>query len=177
MFISEFGACMDTESCVQEITSVTEVCDEHLVGWAYWQLKTFGDLTTSAGTGSEGFYNTDGTLQSNKVQALTRTYLPYTQGTLLSMNFNTSNANFVATFSVDTSIVEPTVIFWSQDYWYPQGFNTALYDEQGAILSMQGGDYKLDFSSRNYAKLTVINQKLNGQTLKLQLRAKYISIE
>ncbi len=62
LFFSEFGACMGTESCIEEITAVTEVCDEHLVGWAYWQLKTFGDLTTTASTGSEGFYNHNGTL-------------------------------------------------------------------------------------------------------------------
>lgn len=62
LMITEFGACMDTASCLQEIEAVTGVCDEHLVGWAYWQLKSFGDLTTTAGTGSEGFYNRDGSL-------------------------------------------------------------------------------------------------------------------
>jgi endoglycosylceramidase len=62
LFISEFGACKGSESCIQEITSVTEVCDEHLVGWAYWQFKNFNDITTTAGNGSEGFYNVDGSL-------------------------------------------------------------------------------------------------------------------
>jgi hypothetical protein len=33
-------------------------------------MKNFADLTTSAGTGSEGFYNNDGTLQDGKVKAL-----------------------------------------------------------------------------------------------------------
>lgn len=27
LFISEFGACMDTESCVTEITQVADTCD------------------------------------------------------------------------------------------------------------------------------------------------------
>lgn len=57
LIISEFGACLDGPSCVQEITQVGQVCDEELVGWAYWQFKNFEDLTTSAGTGSEGFYS------------------------------------------------------------------------------------------------------------------------
>ena len=78
LFISEFGACMDSDACVQEIESVTDICDDNLVGWAYWQFKNYADLTTSAGTGSEGFYNFDGTLQTKKVKALTRTYLQYT---------------------------------------------------------------------------------------------------
>lgn len=75
LFISEFGACLNSTSCVQEITSLVDVCDEHLAGWAYWQLKNYADLTTSAGTHSEGFYNFDGTLQEGKVKALTRAYL------------------------------------------------------------------------------------------------------
>ena len=49
-----------------------DVADEHLVGWAYWQFKYYEDLTTSAGTGSEGFYNQDGSLQEWKAKALAR---------------------------------------------------------------------------------------------------------
>jgi endoglycosylceramidase len=75
LIISEFGACLNSSACVQEINAVGDVCDNHLSGWAYWQFKNFADLTTSAGTGSEGFYNNDGTLQSEKVKALARTYL------------------------------------------------------------------------------------------------------
>ena len=62
MIISEFGACYGTEACVQEITLATEECDKALAGWAYWQLKFYKDLTTTAGTGSEGFYEQNGTL-------------------------------------------------------------------------------------------------------------------
>lgn len=63
LFISEFGACMDTAECVTEINQVAEINDKYLTsGWGYWQFKTYQDLTTSAGTGSEGFYNKDGSL-------------------------------------------------------------------------------------------------------------------
>ena len=62
LIISEFGACLGTESCSMEINAVGDSCDNHLLGWAYWQFKNYADLTTSAGTHSEGFYNVDGTL-------------------------------------------------------------------------------------------------------------------
>ena len=55
--VTEFGACLTEEPCTQEITQVCDVADTFLVGWAYWQFKYYEDLTTSAGTGSEGFYN------------------------------------------------------------------------------------------------------------------------
>ena len=36
LFISEFGACFTDGPCQQEINQVGDVCDEHLIGWAYW---------------------------------------------------------------------------------------------------------------------------------------------
>jgi hypothetical protein len=75
LIISEFGACLDTEDCKTEIESVADACDNHVLGWAYWQFKEFKDLTTTAGDKSEGFYNKDGSLQKVKVKALSRTYV------------------------------------------------------------------------------------------------------
>jgi endoglycosylceramidase len=74
-FLSEFGACLTEAPCTQEIRQVTEVSDQYLASWAYWEFKKFEDLTTTAGVGSEGFYEPDGSLQSWKVKALARTYL------------------------------------------------------------------------------------------------------
>lgn len=62
IFWSEFGACLDSDECVTEITQVADTADKYLAGWAYWQFKTYHDLTTSAGDRSEGFYNKDGSL-------------------------------------------------------------------------------------------------------------------
>ena len=36
LFISEFGGCLNTPDCAQEIKTVADVCDETLTGWAYW---------------------------------------------------------------------------------------------------------------------------------------------
>ena len=72
--ITEFGACTSSDACVQEINAVADTCDENLVGWAYWEFKKYYDVTTTAGSTSEGFYENDGTLQVNKVKALSRTY-------------------------------------------------------------------------------------------------------
>ena len=50
LIISEFGACMNSSGCAQEISTIGEICDSVLVGWAYWEFKKYKDLTTSAGT-------------------------------------------------------------------------------------------------------------------------------
>ena len=94
LFLSEFGSCLDTQACVEEINAVGDVSDKYLVGWAYWQFKTYGDLTSTAFDQSEGFYNKDGTLQVGKVKALSRTYMQATQGILTSMSFSTQTSEF-----------------------------------------------------------------------------------
>ena len=104
LVITEFGACLTEQACTQEISQVTALADENLVGWAYWQFKEFQDLTTSAGNKSEGFYNQDDTLQIWKVQALSRTYLPLVAGTILQMRFDTLTGEFRASFNPDSSI-------------------------------------------------------------------------
>ena len=175
LFISEFGACLNSTSCVMEITALADACDEYLSGWAYWQLKNFADLTTSAGTGSEGFYNNDGTLQEGKVKALTRTYLTTTQGILSAMQFSTETSHFEGRFQVNTDIKLPSVVYYNQQYYYTQGINFALYNGNDVVLT-EGKDYTLDLSQKNYAKFTVINAALNGQTITVQVTPKTSSV-
>lgn len=172
LFISEFGACLNSSVCIDEINQVGDSCDEHLAGWAYWQMKNFADLTTSAGTGSEGFYNNDGTLQDGKVKALARTYLQATQGTLKNMKFYTSNRFFRAQFFVDTSITEPTNVYYNTEYWYTEGVDIRVFDQAGNTLSEANGDYKLDLTTSQQAKITVVKSSLNGQLLSLQVTPK-----
>jgi hypothetical protein len=85
LFLSEFGACYNTPDCAMEIGLVADACDENLIGWGYWQFKTYWDITTSAGTKSEGFYGDDGTLQEYKLNALSRSYISYAQGIITKM--------------------------------------------------------------------------------------------
>lgn len=120
--VTEFGACLTEAPCTQEINQVCDVADQYLAGWAYWQFKTYEDLTTSAGTGSEGFYNQDGSLQTWKVRALARSYMPYTQGRLTSMTFDTESAAFEANFTYSAATAgSRTVAFLSREGYYGAG--------------------------------------------------------
>jgi len=63
LMITEFGACFDTQFCLDEIESVLDSCESTMCsGWAYWQFKNYMDHTTSAAGGMQGFYNSDGKL-------------------------------------------------------------------------------------------------------------------
>lgn len=134
LFITEFGACFTEGPCTQEINQVGDVCDEHLAGWAYWEFKTYEDLTTSAGTNSEGFYDKDGNLQDFKVKALARSYMQRTQGTPTSMNFDTTTGDFLFEFNLDTRITSPSIGYFSKEYWYENGITYQFSDENGTEL-------------------------------------------
>lgn len=47
------------------------------------------------------------------------------------MGFNTTTSVFGAEFRVNTTIQEPSVVYWNDQYYYPQGFNFVLYDSRG----------------------------------------------
>lgn len=142
MIISEFGACLDSDACVTEITQVTDVCDENLAGWAYWEFKPFHDITTSAGDRSEGFYNKDGTLQVPKVKALARTYVKAAQGTTKSMKFHSQASNgvaegtFTATVQYNASVKLPTEVFLAHP---EQNGPQISYYNNGYTVSIVGG--------------------------------------
>ena len=72
MFVSEFGACSDSQACYNEIISVVKLCEENFISWSYWNYKPYGDHTTSAiaMVEYEGLFNVDGTIQTIKEQGL-----------------------------------------------------------------------------------------------------------
>lgn len=102
---------MDTDDCVREITQVADACDTHLASWAYWEFKTYKDLTTSAGNRSEGFYNFDGSLQTGKVKSLSRTYVQNAQGEISMMKFDSKTGDFYAKLHIDTKINATTNVY------------------------------------------------------------------
>lgn len=157
LHITEFGACLTEGPCTQEITQVTSTADKYLAGWAYWQFKNYEDLTTSAGTASEGFYLPDGSLEAWKVKALARTYLMFTQGTPIENTFNHETAHFTAKFKVDTSIDAPTQIYFSTDYYYSEGID---YEVEHYGFKLDPSTYTLT-KEDYYVKLQITDGALD----------------
>ena len=133
LFITEFGACFTDGPCQQEINQLADVADEHLIGWAYWQFKYYEDLTTSAGTHSEGVYNSDGTLQTFKVKALARSYMQRTQGTPIRQKFDVDTGSFDFAFTYDSTVTSPSIGYFSKEYYYENGITAKYYDEFGEM--------------------------------------------
>jgi endoglycosylceramidase len=106
--------------------------DKYFQSWSYWQFKSFNDITTQATGSSESLYNDDGTLQLQKVKALSRTYAYAIAGDPMNMQFDPSSAYFVLTYKTNNRAKGPTEIYLNQEFWYPDGFQVSIVPPQAA---------------------------------------------
>ncbi|CAE8700421.1 unnamed protein product, partial [Polarella glacialis] len=122
-FLTEFGACSGSETCIAEINRIADRADSALHSWAYWQFKYYHDITTVAGP-EEGFYHADGSLQDGKVAALSRTYAPIIAGRPELVRYDAKTGAFHLRLSTDAGTDHlPTEIYLNRKMNYPgQGF-------------------------------------------------------
>ena len=145
--ITEFGACFNTESCYNEISSLSDAADQYLTSWAYWMYKPFNDFTTSCIDNQEGLFDADGSLQEFKVKGLTRTYVQAFQGEGIYMNFNKETKNFQTKFKLNKTLDSPTVIYFNKELNYRNGYN---------ILTSRKSF--IDDSEENLLKIKIIDE-------------------
>eukprot|EP00347_Sterkiella_histriomuscorum_P013225 403365531 len=166
LIISEFGACFDGMECFKEIQATTEVCDDYLAHWVYWQFKNYKDITTSAQSNYQGFYNKNGSLQTLKVKAISRTYIKATQGTLFSQKFDAETYVFIGKFKYQSVVQAPTLIYYNKDYYQElgRGYTLTIYDNSQAFLTV-GKDYSVNDVSENHVEINMLNDKYTDEIL------------
>jgi len=120
-FIGEFGACRNNLACYYEINNLATVCDHHLISWAYWSFKPFGDHTTHADK-DEGLFNSDGTTQDLKLKALVRPYIMKFQGQALINRYNSENKLLYSKFRLNLNITKETEVFFNENLNFPNGY-------------------------------------------------------
>ena len=131
MIVTEFGACSSSLACYHELLAAVRAADKHLTSWCYWMYKAFNDHTTTAAENEEGMFNPDGSLQSIKERALSRSYVQSYQGLPLEVNYDDDNKVLKATFSDDPDIKEPGVLYINKKLNYPDGYNIDFFGEGG----------------------------------------------
>lgn len=127
--LSEFGASDD----LPDIENLTQLSDEHLVGWQYWHYKEWKDPTTeSQDTGAQGLFTDDAdlsTVKEDKLKILARTYPQYTAGIPQELNFDPENGDFYYCYTPREASA-PTVVYVPTHVHYPDGYE----------LTINGGD-------------------------------------
>lgn len=113
-FLSEFGA----EDDATDLTRMTQLADQNLVGWTYWQWRQYSDPT---GAWNEALVNPDGSLKP-KASILSRAYAQAVAGTPTAMSFDPTSGDFQLAFTPDPGIAAPTAVFMPLRLHYPNGY-------------------------------------------------------
>ena len=161
MFVSEFGACSDSQACYNEIMNVISICEENFISWSYWNYKPYGDHTTTAIqlVEYEGICNPDGTIQTIKEKSLSRAYVPYYQGLPIDFKFEEgSSTNFETSFEYHSDIEAPTVLFYNKDFFYANGYKIEVINDETKENLLESGAIVLDEQNDNY--IHIIGSKL-----------------
>ena len=164
VIITEFGACSASEACYQEMLGFEKAADKYLTSWAYWMYKAYHDHTTTAPQNQEGIFNEDGTLQSYKEKALSRTYIQYYQGVPLEIFFNDETNEFMAKFKYDGSIEEPRVLYLNKELNYNKGYQLDITDEKGNKIEEVSVE-----DNGNYINFKINRSKDENLTVKVTL--------
>ena len=167
MFLTEFGACSDSKACYNEILSVVKITEENFISWSYWNYKPYGDHTTSAieMVSYEGIYNDDGTVQNIKEKGLSRAYVMYYQGKPIDFKYETdSDTNFETSFEYHKNITEPSVLYYNKDFFYKNGYEIKVIDDNTKEDLVKNNKVTLDKSKANYISITCVNNVIKDNT-------------
>ena len=177
MFLTEFGACSDSKACYNEILSVVKITEENFISWSYWNYKPYGDHTTSAieMVSYEGIYNDDGTVQNIKEKGLSRAYVMYYQGKPIDFKYETdSDTNFETSFEYHKNITEPSVLYYNKDFFYKNGYEIKVIDDNTKEDLVKNNKVTLDKSKANYISISCVNNVMEDNT---QVRIIFKAIE
>ena len=167
--VTEFGACSSSENCYWELKNFLDAAEDHLISWAYWMYKPFGDFTTSADSNEEGLFYPDGRVQEIKERALTRTYVLAYPGTPISSKFY-ENGFYTTTFLYDNSLSVPLVLYLNKNYFYKnfeEKFILELLDENSQKISFKILEKE---NEENYISISIDNnEELNLNKLTLSI--------
>ena len=168
MFVSEFGACSDSQACYNEIMNVVSICEENFISWCYWNYKPYGDHTTTAidVVELEGIFDRDGNLQTIKEQGLSRAYVQYYQGKPIDFKFEEeSETNFETSFEYHADISEPTVLFYNREFFYANGYQIDVINDDTKESLLNNKSITLDKSNDNYIYIKGNSKLLEDKTI------------
>eukprot|EP01105_Mastigella_eilhardi_P009124 TRINITY_DN216_c0_g1_i1.p1 TRINITY_DN216_c0_g1~~TRINITY_DN216_c0_g1_i1.p1 ORF type:complete len:511 (+),score=116.74 TRINITY_DN216_c0_g1_i1:17-1549(+) len=141
--MTEFGAMGGNNTkTIESLNFLMDLSDSYVQSWMYWQFKSFDDITTVSND-AESFYCDNGALQTDKVQALSRTYPQAVAGTIKSYNFDWISGDFTLNFLSDETIKTPTIIYTNNQMWYPKGYSVSVLPAGVASMQQDGNHLEI----------------------------------
>eukprot|EP01052_Picozoa_sp_SAG31_P017064 SAG31_NODE_1153_length_9640_cov_2.830206_5_plen_170_part_00 len=126
--MTEFGAVGNDDVSISLLETVLDAAEKRLQSWAYWNFKSYDDITTAGSPASEGLYNPDGTVQTTKVRLLSRPFVYAVAGKPLKASFDNKRSVYSLEYVVtrQPANATPTEIFVNARAYYPRGYEVQL---------------------------------------------------
>lgn len=128
--LTEFslGNCHGCGSAVP--SSVMDQCDAYAQSWLGWEYKPYQGFRT----GHTTIWNSNGTLNEEVANTLTRTYARVVAGNQQNARFNTSTYDFDLVFTTNPMVSNATtMIYLNQARHYAAGYTVALRSNTTAV--------------------------------------------
>ncbi|MHB8572743.1 MAG: cellulase family glycosylhydrolase [Candidatus Dormibacteria bacterium] len=117
-FLSEFGAEDDATTAEADLLRVSQLADQNMIGWTYWQWRQYGDPTGSA---TEGMFDAQGNLKP-KAALLSRAYPQALAGTPSRFSFDPASGAFDLAYQADPTVMADSVIALPVAEHYASGY-------------------------------------------------------
>ena len=120
--MTEFGAVGSDPVSLQLLDTVLDAAEQRLQSWAYWNFKSYDDITTAGSPASEGLYNPDGSVQMQKVRVLSRPFASTVAGHPIWSKFDRGTGIYSLSYNVTEHLLNATSeIFINERMHYPRG--------------------------------------------------------
>ena len=84
------------------------------------------------------------------------------------MSFNVTTAYYTTTFTYNSDVNAPTVIFVSDEYYYSNGYKMTITVEGNEL---NPGFYTVDSTEKNYLQIQLTDGGLNGEDITITIEA------
>ena len=171
--MTEFGAAEDILGDIFALQKTCELADRFTQSWLYWQFKYFQDITTCTPEG-EALYFNNGTVCTDKLRVLTRTYPKAVAGHTISYEFSMITAEFMLSYyplsiSLDKgSTAHTTQIYFNRELNYPHGVQVDLSFQ--SALNFDASAFSVHCSDDGIHVLIIQNSLVSDSTVVLNLR-------
>eukprot|EP01043_Picozoa_sp_COSAG02_P058414 COSAG02_NODE_7266_length_3090_cov_3.345035_2_plen_166_part_00 len=120
--MTEFGAVGSDPVSLQLLETVLDAAEQRLQSWAYWNFKSYDDITTAGSPASEGLYSPDGSVQTQKVRLLSRPFATAVAGHPIRSKFDRLTNTYTLSYNITERLLNATTdIFINAPLYYPHG--------------------------------------------------------
>jgi len=159
IIMTEFGATQDLKGAIFSLKDVLKQADKHQQSWCYWQYKYYEDLTTCTPSG-ESLFNNDGSVNKDKLLALSRTYPSAVAGMTKDWSFSTETGRFDFSYTTlpaasasSASSARVTEIRFNAELYYPHGMHVELSGADASLIQVQCPVTTASSTENNYLSL------------------------